>query len=59
MAVADGAGLPLAAHRAAAAPHEAPFVPDTPAQTFIPALPERSIGDKAYDSAPLMRSWLP
>jgi hypothetical protein len=34
-------------------PHEVALVTDTLAQTFIAALPERLIGDKAYDSDPL------
>ena len=53
MAVADGAGLPLAIHTAAATPHEVTLVPETLAQTFTPEFPERLIGDKAYDSDPL------
>jgi transposase len=53
MAVADRAGLPLAVHTAAASPHEVPLVPDTLAASFTAERPERLIGDKAYDSAPL------
>jgi hypothetical protein len=53
MAVADRAGLPLAVHTASATPHEVTLVPATLAATFTPALPERLIGEKAYDSDPL------
>jgi IS5 family transposase len=50
MAVADRAGFPLAVHTASATPHEVTLVPETLAATFTAALPERLIGDKAYDS---------
>jgi len=50
MAVADGAGLPLAVSIASAAPHEVTLVDATLAAAFAPALPARLIGDKAYDS---------
>jgi Transposase DDE domain len=53
MAVADAAGLPLAIHTAAATPHEVTPVPGTLAASFSAELPERLIGDKAYDSDPL------
>jgi transposase len=53
MAVADRAGFPLAVHTAAATPHEVTLVPATLAATFTTGLPERLIGDKAYDSDPL------
>lgn len=55
MAVADGAGLPLAIHVGSAAPHEVTLVEATLDACFAPALPERLIGDKAYDSDPLDR----
>jgi transposase len=51
--VADRAGLPLAVHAASATPHEVTLVPETLAATFTTTLPERLIGDKAYDSDPL------
>ena len=57
MAVADGAGLPLAIHTAAATPHEVTLVPETLAQTFTPEFPERLLGDNAYDSDPLDAPW--
>ena len=53
MAVADRAGLPVAVHTASATPHEVTLVPATLAATFTTALPERLIGEKAYDSDPL------
>ena len=53
MAVADGAGLPLAVHTASASPHEVSLVQDTLAEGFTDGQPERLIGDKAYDSDPL------
>jgi hypothetical protein len=48
MAVADGAGLPLAVHTAAAMPHEVTLVPGTLAATFTAELPKRLIGAKEH-----------
>jgi hypothetical protein len=53
MAVADGTGLPLSVHTAAAAPHEATLVPRTLAPTLTTHCPARLIGDNAYASDPL------
>ena len=53
MAVADGHGLPLAVDVASASPAEVRLVISTLEARFIPQLPERLIGDKAYDSDPL------
>ena len=53
MAVADRAGLPIAAHIASATPHEVTLVEPTLAASVVAARPERLIGDKAYDSDPL------
>lgn len=53
MAVADGAGLPLAVHTSSAAPHEVTLVRKTLVERFTDDAPERLIGDKAYDSDPL------
>jgi transposase len=53
MAVADGAGLPLAIHTTSASPHEVSLVTDTLLESFVDEFPERLIGDKAYDSDPL------
>lgn len=53
MAVADRAGLPIAVSVGSASPHEATLVEATLAERFIADLPERLIGDRAYDSDPL------
>jgi len=50
MAVADGAGLPLAISIASASPHEVTLVDATLDTCFAATLPARLIGDKAYDS---------
>lgn len=50
MAVADRSGLPLALHIDSASPHEVTLVEKTLATTFVGDLPERLIGDRAYDS---------
>ena len=53
MAVADGAGLPLAVRTASASPHEVSLVGGTLAEGFTGGRPDRLIGDKAYGSDPL------
>src|SRR5690606_25187356 len=53
MAVADRAGLPLAIHVEAASPAEVRLVGAVLERRFTEALPQRLIGDKAYDSDPL------
>ena len=53
MAVADRSGLPLAACAASASPHEVGLVAATLDSRFVEALPERLIGDRAYDADPL------
>ena len=55
MAIGDGHGLPLAVHVASASPHEVTLVDDTLAARFLKELPDRLIGDKAYDSDRLDR----
>ena len=50
MAVADRSGLPLSAYTASAAPHEVTLVGATLEARLVAELPERLIGDKAYDS---------
>jgi len=50
MAVADRTGLPLAACAASAAPHEVTLVAATLDSRFVEALPQRLIGDRAYDA---------
>lgn len=56
MAVADGAGIPLAIHAASASPHEVTLVLDTLKERFIRKKLVRLIGDRAYDSDPLDQS---
>jgi len=50
MAVTDAAGLPLAVYVASASPHEVTLVEATLDRCFTNELPQRLIGDKAYDS---------
>jgi transposase len=56
MAVADGAGFPVAISVGSASPHEVKLVEDTLDKRFIEEKPERLIGDRAYDSDPLDES---
>jgi len=53
MAVADRHGLPLAIGIASGQRNEQKLVVETLRQRFLKELPERLIGDKAYDSDPL------
>ena len=53
MAVADRFGLPVAVSVGSASPHEVTLVEATLDERFIVDLPERLIGDRAYDSDPL------
>jgi Transposase DDE domain len=53
MAMADRFGLPLAACAASASPHEVTLVAPTLDSRFVDDLPERLIGDRAYDADPL------
>ena len=55
LAMADRTGLPLAVDVASASPHEATLVEPLLTQRFTSALPQRLIGDRAYDSDPLDR----
>lgn len=50
MAIADGAGLPLAVTVASANPGEISLVDSTLKSRFLHRLPTRLIGDKGYDS---------
>ena len=50
MAITDRRGLPVAVGIASASPHEVTLVDDTLDGRFTRALPERLIGDRAYDS---------
>lgn len=50
MAIADRGGLPVAICIESASPHEVKLVDKTLDHCFINELPEKLIGDKAYDS---------
>jgi transposase len=50
VAAVDGAGLPLAVGIASASPHEVKVLEATLDEALLDELPERLIGDKAYDS---------
>jgi len=50
MGLADAGGLPLAVSATSASPHEVTLVETTLDACFLEELPERLIGDKAYDS---------
>jgi len=53
MAIADRAGLPIAAGIASASPHEVTLAEETLDNGFFAHAPDRLIGDRAYDSDPL------
>jgi transposase len=55
MAIASVTSIPLAVTVDSASPHESKLVDETLAGSFLDQLPERLIGDKAYDSDPLDR----
>jgi hypothetical protein len=50
VAIASGDGLPLAVAVESASPSECRLVEAVLAECFLDDLPERLIGDKAYDS---------
>jgi len=50
MGIADGHGLPLALRTESASPAEVKLVEQTMEQRLVAEVPERLIGDKAYDS---------
>jgi transposase len=50
MAIADRAGLPIAAGIASASPHEVTLVDETIDNGFLEHAPNVLIGDRAYDS---------
>ena len=50
MGMADGHGLPLALRTESASPAEVTLVEKTLVERIVPDVPERLIGDKAYDS---------
>lgn len=53
MAITDAAGVVLSISIERASPHEVTLVEQTLEDRFLEELPERLIGDKAYDSDPL------
>ena len=53
MAITDASGLPIAVDIQSASPHEVKLVESTVDKRFLRKVPERMIGDKAYDSDPL------
>ena len=50
MLIAEGGGLPIAANVDSASPAECQLVETALAGSFLDELPERMIGDRAYDS---------
>jgi transposase len=50
MAIADGHGVPIALRTESASPAEVKLVEQTLEERIVPGVPERLIGDKAYDS---------
>lgn len=53
MALADGAGLPLAVSIADGSRHDCVLVDQVLDEAFVQELPPNLIGDKAFDSGPL------
>lgn len=53
MAVTDAGGVVLSVAIESASPHEVTLVEKTLEERFIDALPQKLIGDRAYDSDPL------
>ena len=53
MAIVDGNGLPIAGRTESASPSEVKLVTSTLENMWAPGVPDRLIGDKAYDSDPL------
>ncbi len=56
MGLADASGLPIAIDTASASPHEVTLVEDTLDACFLAHVPEKIIGDRAYDSDQLDQS---
>ena len=50
MGLTDAGGLPIAVDATSASPHEITLVDDTLDACFLESVPEKVIGDKAYDS---------
>jgi hypothetical protein len=57
MGIADGHGLPLALWTTSASPAEVKLVAATLEARFVPEVPERLIGDKAYASDRLVKPY--
>lgn len=55
MAITDAGGIVLSIKIQSASPHEITLVQETLEGRFVEALPEKLIGDKAYDSDALDR----
>ena len=55
MVISNDHSLPLAVSIQSASPHETQLVEEVLGQSFLDELPERLIGDAAYDSDPLDR----
>ena len=53
MAITDAGGAVLSVSIESASPHEVTLVETTLEERFVDELPQRLIGDKAYDSDPL------
>jgi transposase len=53
MGLTDAQGLPIAVDAASASPHEVTLVDHTLDACFLENVPEKIIGDRAYDSDPL------
>ena len=58
MGIADGHGLPIALRTESASPAEVKLVEKTMEERIVPDVPERLIGDKAYDSDRLDREMM-
>ena len=58
MAIADAHGLPIAVCVESASPHEVTLVDQTIDATFLEHAPDRLIGDRTYDSDPLVEALL-
>jgi len=50
MGLTDAFGLPIAVDTTSASPHEVTLVDDTLDACFLEDVPEKLIGDRAYDS---------
>jgi transposase len=53
MGLTDACGLPIAVHTASASPHEVTLVETTLDACFLAHVPDKVVGDRAYDSDPL------